>query len=196
MKIIFIRHAESIANKAWNQVWYNKNSDRLTEKWEKQAEKLWETIEKIVKKIRKDCEQIIEIHCSDTNRTRDTRDISIQKQSFEFILNKCNKKLNEIEIWDIEWENIRKKIINIFKWNPDSHFKNWETRKDVYNRAKKYLNNLNNKNLHIIFSHWITIKSIIEWELEIWNKKIHLKNTDLIIYDTDEKKYDIIKNNF
>lgn len=195
MKIIFIRHAESIANRAWNQVWYNTSTDKLTEKWEKQAEKLQKTVEKIVRNIRKDCEQIIEIHCSDTNRAKHTRDIAIQNQSFDFIINKSSKKLNEIDIWDIEYENLREKIISIFKWNPDNHFINWESRKDVYNRAKKYLDKLNTKNLHIIFSHWITIKSIIEWELNVWNEEIHLKNTDLVIYDTDNKKYDIIKNN-
>ncbi|PZM84812.1 hypothetical protein DLH72_02985 [Candidatus Gracilibacteria bacterium] len=193
MKIIFIRHAESIANRAGNQVGYNTNTDKLTEKGEKQAEKLQKIVEKIVRNIRKNCEQIIEIHCSDTNRAKHTRDIAIQNQSFDFIINKSSKKLNEIDIGDIEYENLREKIISIFKGNPDTHFRNGESRKDVYIRAKKYLNKLNTENLHIIFSHGITIKSIIEGELNIWDEEIHIKNTDLVIYDTDNKKFDFKK---
>ena len=155
MNIILTRHGETEETKAkilqWQIPW------KLTELWKLQAQKLAQRLEK---------EKIDIIYTSDLARSYDTTKYISKYHKWVKVV--VSELLRERTFWIFDWKN--KNEIGFYDKKQQEKFiapKNWETIKQVIERAKQFIDQLDfSKNILIVSHDDISkaIYSVLTWE--------------------------------
>ncbi len=177
MKLIFVRHWETLENQAGilqgHIPWI------LSERWIQEAKSLARSLATT---------KIDYIYSSDLQRAVDTT--KLLATYHDWITVTYLELLRERSFWDFEWRP-REEYFNMDR--DMSPMNCWETDHELFMRSKKFLAYLQKhydaEGTFLIVSHWFFIKSMIaqiEWiPVEQFNTLEKLKNTSVTIVEWD-----------
>ena len=179
LDVLLVRHAHTYGN-AQRHVWYSWETDRLDELWLTQIPHLEQKLAHRIRSLLHARKRKVIFHRSDTNRTRETLELSIRwLQGIDFELSAPHNDIGEIDMGDMTGKPLDKNLFQEVLTTTHNRFPNGECRKDVWNRMRRYLNSLEKDAIHVVFSHGVAISCAVH-EI-IWNYKqiIKLQNASI-----------------
>ncbi len=179
LDILLVRHAHTYGN-AQRKIGYSWETDKLDMLWFEQIPPLWKKLWDRIFSLLQERDRRVVLHRSDTNRTRQTLELSLWGLSgIEYELKIPHQDIGEIDMWDMTWKPIDIEVFRGVLSSVHRRFPNWECRKDVWNRMKRYMRSLEGNTIHVIFSHGVAISSIVHEILWDYDEKIRLANASM-----------------
>jgi broad specificity phosphatase PhoE len=148
------------------------------------SKRLWERIISLLQtKKRK-----IIFHRSDTNRTRETLELSLHGIDWiDYSIREPHEDLGEIDMWDAVGRPIDQELFRKVLSSVNHRFPNGESRKDVGERMSRYINSLKKDTIHVVYSHWVAISSTVHEILWDYDERIRLGNATISHISIDEQ---------